>query len=544
MLHKIHDITPLPVLTGEHGSGPVRHHHPIYRDLLPPCAGACLAGEDVQAWLVLARDGRYLEAWQILMRANPLPAVEGRVCYHPCEAACNREELDEAVSIHAVERFLGDLALAEGWQIPVEAPSSGKRVMVVGAGPSGLSAAYHLTLLGHQVVILEAGPVAGGMLHFGIPAYRLPREILRQEVGRIEAMGVRISLNHKVDDLLAEQTAGRFDAVFLAIGAHAGKHIDIPARDAVRVLDAVSMLHGVSLGERPKLGRRVVIYGGGNTAMDAARTAKRLGASEAIIVYRRDRAHMAAHDFEATEALSEDVKIRWLTTIKEIDGASLTVEEMEIGPDGFPHPTGRLDTLEADSVVLALGQEAESGFLRTIEGIQFKADGTVMVGPDMMTGYAGIFAGGDMAPGERTVTAAVGHGRRAARYIDAWLQGTACVTQQPPRQVRFTDLHLPVMTDAEQVRQKSLASGERARGFKEVVHGLSEHDAQREAERCLSCGVCFECDNCYASCPEQAIIKLGPGKRYRFDYARCTGCATCYEQCPCHAIEMEPEAAS
>ncbi len=214
-----------------------------------------------------------------------------------------------------MERFLGDLATSEGWTPAVEAPPSGKRVLVVGAGPSGLSAAYHLTRLGHAVEIHEAGPVPGGMLHFGIPAYRLPRAELMAEIARIEAMGVRIVLNHKVTDLLAEKQAGGFDAAFVAIGAHVSRHVDIPARDAARVLDAVSLLREVGAGEKPLLGRRVVIYGGGNTAMDAARTARRLGADEALIVYRRDRAHMPAHEFEADEALAEGVKIKWLTTI-------------------------------------------------------------------------------------------------------------------------------------------------------------------------------------------------------------------------------------
>ena len=228
-------------LTLPHGAGPFRTRLPHYVSLLPPCNHACPAGENIQAWLALAQAGDYRQAWETLMADNPLPATHGRVCYHPCESACNRAELDSAVSIHAVERFLGDMATAEGWSVPV-APATGRRILVVGAGPSGLSAAYHLARLGHQVEIREAGPLPGGMLHFGIPAYRLPRADLLAEIARIERMGVRIVLNHKVTDLLAERNAGRFDAVFVAIGAHVGKHADIPARDAVRVLDAVALL--------------------------------------------------------------------------------------------------------------------------------------------------------------------------------------------------------------------------------------------------------------------------------------------------------------
>ena len=541
MMAKPTDMTPVVNLTHSKGTGPVRSQRPTYVDLLPPCNNACPAGENIQAWLDLAQAGKYREAWETLVRDNPMPAVHGRVCYHPCEGACNRGELDAPVSIHAVERFLGDLADKEGWPFKVEAAPSGKRVLVIGAGPSGLSAAYHLARLGHAVKIHEAGPLPGGMMHFGIPAYRLPRENLMKEIQRIEAMGVEIVVNHKVEDVLAEKSAGNFDAVFIAIGAGVGKHVDIPARDAGRVLDAVSLLHKVKEGEPPLLGRRVVVYGGGDTAMDAARTAKRLGADETLIVYRRDQAHMPARAFEVQEAVEEGVKIKWLTTIKEIVGPDLTVEMMELDANGRPQPTGRFETLKADAIVLAIGEETDSGFLRRVPGIEFAEEGIVKVGPDMMTGHPGIFAGGDMVPGERSVTISVGHGKRAARHIDAWLRGEE---YQPPRKhplVTFNMLHLPVYSDADPSPQKTLAAVQRVRTFEEVVAGLTEKEAHYEAQRCLSCGNCFECDNCYAACPEDAIIKLGPGRRYRYDYSKCTGCAVCFEQCPCHAIEMVPE---
>jgi len=536
------DMTPVVDLTREKGTGPVRARRPIYVDLLPPCNHACPAGENIQAWLDLAQAGKYRQAWEILVRDNPMPAVHGRVCYHPCENSCNRGELDAPISIHAIERFLGDLAAQEGWPFKIDAPPSGKRVLIVGAGPSGLSAAYHLARLGHAVEIRDAGPLPGGMMHFGIPAYRLPRAELMREIRRIEAMGVKIVVNHKVADVLAEKREGGFDAVFIAIGAGVGKHIDIPARDAVRVLDAVALLHNVTTGEAPRLGRRVVVYGGGNTAMDTARTAKRLGAEEALIVYRRDRAHMPAHAFEADEAIEEGVKIKWLSTIKEIVGPELTVETMELDAAGRPQPTGRFETLTTDAIVLALGQETDSRFLRQVPGIAFAPDGAVKIESDMMTGHAGIFAGGDMVPGEQSVTISVGHGKRAARHIDAWLRGSRYDSPAKHPLATFDMLHLPVYSDAEPRPQKTLALAERARGFDEVVAGLTEKEARYEAQRCLSCGNCFECDNCYAACPEDAIVKLGPGRRYRYDYAKCTGCAVCFEQCPCHAIEMIPEA--
>ena len=270
--------------------------------------------------------------------------------------------VDAAVEIHAVERYLGDLAAAENWPFPIDAPPSGKRVLIVGAGPSGLAAAYHLARLGHGVEIRDAGPVPGGMMHFGIPPIGCPVADLMTEIHRIEAMGARITLNHKVEDVVAERDAGSFDAVFVAIGAEVSRHVEIPARDAARVLDAVTFLRDADAGEAPRLGRRVIIYGGGNTAMDAARTARRLGADEALIVYHRDRAHMPARAFEADEAIEEGVKIKWLTSITEIVGPSLTVERMTLDENGKPQPTGEIETLEADAVVLALGQQTDSAF--------------------------------------------------------------------------------------------------------------------------------------------------------------------------------------
>jgi len=523
------------------GTGAHRSRKPVYMDFLPPCNHACPAGEDIQAWLALAQNGEYEAAWQTLIEHNPFPAIHGRVCYHPCETACNRAYTDEEVSIHAVERFLGDLAMEKGWKPEFTAPEGGKKVLIIGGGPSGLSAAYHLTRLGHEVEIREAGPVAGGMIHFGIPAYRMPRKELQQEIKRVEDMGVKITLNHRVSDVHAEKADGNFDAVFIAIGAHLGKKIDIPSRDAGKMLDAVSFLRSVENGEDVKLGRKVAIYGGGNTAMDAARTAKRLGAEEAVIIYRRDRANMAAHEFEADEAMEEGVKINWLRTIKEIDATTFKVEVMEIDETGRPQPTGKFEELEADSLIMAVGQDTDTGFLKNIEGIEINWDGTVTVNDHMMTGAEGIFAGGDMVPAERSVTIATGHGKKAARYIDGWLRGEPYIPADKHPIVDHEKLRLWYRTEAPQVEQGELEASKRASSFDEILQGLSEKEAKFEAKRCLSCGNCFECDGCYGSCPEDAIIKLGKGKRYLYDYDKCTGCASCYEQCPCYAIEMVKE---
>ncbi|MBT6032861.1 MAG: NAD(P)-binding protein [Kordiimonadaceae bacterium] len=537
-------MTPAADLTrNDQGTGPIRTRIPVYVDLLPPCNNACPAGEDIQTWLALAQDGEYEAAWRCLIADNPMPAIHGRVCYHPCEDSCNRAFIDSPVSIHAVERFLGDRALEKGWKPEITGEPSGKKILIVGGGPSGLSAAYHLTRFGHKVEIHEAGPIAGGMLHFGIPAYRLPRDELNAEINRITDMGVKVHLNHKVEDVIKEKEEGGFDAVFVAIGAHISNKVNIPQRDAGKVLDAVSYLRGVETGNAPKIGRRVAIYGGGNTAMDVARTAKRMGADEALIIYRRDRENMPAHDFEATEALEEGIKINWLRTIKEIDATEFKVEVMEIGDDGKPHSTGKFETLEADNLILALGQKTETAFLQGIEGMEFYDDGTVVVGPNMMTGCEGIFAGGDMVPSERTVTIAVGHGKKAARFIDGYLREKPYIAGDKHPIVGYERLRMWYRTHAAQKSQEQLPIVERT-SFDEITQGLPPSDALFEASRCLSCGNCFECDGCYGSCPEDAIIKLGPGKKYEYNYDKCTGCAVCYEQCPCHAIEMVTEGVS
>lgn len=536
------DLARPPDLAHERRTGPRRVRRPIYRDLTAPCNNVCPAGEDIQGWLALATDGRFEAAWRLLTRDNPFAGIHGRVCYHPCETACNRAQLDGSVSIHSIERFLGDLALEQGWRFESDARASGKRVLVIGAGPSGLSAAYHLRRLGHDVKICDAGPVAGGMMHFGIPAYRLPRDLLDAEIDRLRDFGVEFELNHKVTDLIAERDAGRFDAVFVAVGAHLSKRIEIPSRDAGQVFDALSYLKSAEAGEAPKLGRRVAVYGGGNTAMDAARVARRLG-HEPLIIYRRDYEHMPAHSFEADEAIEEGVKIHWLRSIKSIEADRFEVEVMAIDENGKPRPTGETETIEADDLILALGQDTDTDFLRDVPDIAMQRDGTVEVDRTMMTGHEGVFAGGDMVPAERSVTVAVGHGKKAARHIDAWLRGERHVDPEPPPLADFDKLRLWFYTDTAHRPQGQAEMKRRLTSFDEVVKGLNEADAVFEAKRCLSCGNCFECDGCYGACPEDAIARLGPGKGYEIDFQRCTGCAVCYDQCPSHAMEMidEPE---
>jgi 2-oxoacid:acceptor oxidoreductase delta subunit (pyruvate/2-ketoisovalerate family) len=520
-------------------TGSWRTSRPVYLDRMPPCNHQCPAGEDIQGWLFHAESGNYEKAWRHLTENNPFPAIMGRVCYHSCEDACNRGKLDAPVGINSVERFLGDEAIKQGWKLAPPAPESGKHVLIVGAGPSGMSAAYHLRRLGHRVTVHDAGPFLGGMMRFGIPKYRLPREVLDAEMQRVVDLGVTVKLNSKIDNILDSMKAGHFDAAFLAVGAHIGKRAMIPSGDAAKIVDAISVLRSMEGEDKPLLGRRVVVYGGGNTAVDVARTVKRMGA-EPIIVYRRTRDKAPAHDFEIEEALQEGVMIKWLSTIKQAGDHQITVEKMALDDKGFPQPTGEFETLEADSVVLALGQDVDLGLLDGVPGLEVK-DGVVRVGADLMTGHPGIFAGGDMVPAERNVTVAIGHGKKAARYIDAWLQGATYVPPAKHEIATFERLNAWYYADAPKTMRPMLDIIRRQSTFEEVQGGLDEKTALFEARRCLSCGNCFECDNCYGVCPDNAVIKLGPGKRFQFNYDYCKGCGMCVAECPCGAIKMEAE---
>jgi len=522
-------------------TGSWRTERPVYVDRLPPCNGECPAGEDIQGWLFHAESGNYEAAWRHLTRDNPFPAIMGRVCYHTCESVCNRGRIDAPVGINSVERFLGDEALKQRWRFEWPANETGRHVLVVGAGPSGMSAAYHLRRLGHAVTVIEAGPVLGGMMRFGIPKYRLPRDVLDAEMQRIVDMGVTVRLGAKVSDIVQAMKDGGFDAAFLAVGAHIAKRAYIPAKDSARILDAVAVLRSMEGEAPPQLGRRVVVYGGGNTAIDVARTAKRLGATEAVIVYRRTREKMPAHDFEVEEALEEGVMVKWLSTIKQAEGGALTIEKMTLDAKGNPQPTGELETLEADSVVLALGQDVDLSLLDHVPRLRVE-DGVVQVDPHtMMTSYPGLFAGGDMVPAERNVTVAIGHGKKAARHIDAWLRGVELAPAAKHAPATFERLNPWYYSDAPKTVRPQLDLARRTSSFDEVQGGLTEDNALFEARRCLSCGNCFECDNCYGVCPDNAVVKLGPGNRFAFNYDYCKGCGVCVAECPCGAIEMVPE---
>ncbi|MBL0304901.1 MAG: NAD(P)-binding protein [Chitinophagaceae bacterium] len=522
------------------GTGPKRLRRPVYVDFMPPCNSACPAGENIQAWMAHAQSGNYFEAFQTLVEDNPFPAVMGRVCVKPCETGCNRNHIDDTVNIHAVERYIGDEAIKQKWPVQFVVNSTEKKVLVVGAGPGGLSAAYHLARMGHTVEVYDAGGHPGGLLWTGVPDYRLPKEILDAEVDRIVKMGVKIRLNYKVQDVLTEKQAGNFDAVYLSIGAQLIRKEDFQHDDSVYITDAFSFFNEVKSNTSPYVRKKVVVYGGGKLALYLARMIKRFG-SEVSVYFPGDNKMMPAYDYETEDALAEGVDVQLFRSISKIEKYKMTLEKMKV-EKGKAVGTGEFETTDADVLIIANRQESDSGFLRSVAGIVVNEDGTVTINAERMTGYEGIFAGGDMLPGEnRSSTIAIGHGKKAAKYINGYLMQEPYQKPEKHPTASYRKLHMWYKTDAPQKEQDKLAPAVAVKSFDEVITGLSEPEARFEAQRCLSCGNCFECDGCFGACPEDAIIKLGKGNRYKFNYNACTGCAVCYEQCPCHAIEMIPE---
>lgn len=535
------DITkPVDLTLHAEGTGPLRTMRPIYVDFMPPCNSACPAGENIQGWLSHAQAGNYFEAFQTILEDNPFPALMGRVCVKPCETGCNRNHIDTTINIHAVERYIGDEAINQKWEVRFKSAPTGKRVLVVGAGPGGLSAAYHLTRMGHTVEIYEAGAHPGGLLWTGVPDYRLPNIILKSEIDRIVNMGVKIRLNYKVKDVLAEKVNGNFDAVFLSIGAQLIHKEDFEHDGSVYMKDAFAFFADYKLNASPYLKKKVVVYGGGKLALYLARIIKRFD-SDVTVYFPGDKKLMPAYDYESDDALAEGVDVQLLKSITGVKDKTITLEKMKV-EKGKAVGTGEFETIPADVLIIANRHEIDSGFLRSVAGISLNDDGAVNIDGQRMTGQEGIFAGGDMLPGEnRSATIAIGHGKKAAKYINAF------VTQQPfakPEKhptAGYRKLHMWYQTEAPQKEQDKLLPIQAIKSFDEIISGLDEKAARFEAQRCLSCGNCFECDGCFGACPEDAIIKLGKGNRYKFNYDACTGCAVCYEQCPCHAIEMISE---
>jgi NADPH-dependent glutamate synthase beta subunit-like oxidoreductase len=503
-----------------------------------PCKDTCPADTSAQGYIALIAQGRYEEALEVVKQYNPFPATVGRVCDHKCEDECNRGKVDGPVAICALKRFVADWAYAQadreaaqaGGTEPRPAPArvpshDAKRVAIVGAGPAGLSAGNFLAEMDYRVTIFEALPVPGGMMRVGIPPYRLPRQVLQREIDSILELGVELRLYSPISDINALFDQG-FDAVFLAIGAHEAQHLEIPGEDAQGVHHGVPFLRAVNLGEEIRLGKRVVVVGGGNTAIDAARSALRLGAETVTIAYRRSRAEMPANSWEIEDAEREGVHLELLTQPIEVLAeqgriTGLRCIRMRLGePDASgrrrPIPVeGSEFTIETDALIAAVAQAPEVSFLKPDHGLDITQRGTFVVNPETLeTSRPGIFAGGDSARGPGALIQAVADGRRAALSIDRYLRGVPLLTPrelEPLPVVRLTDQEIVELAEASEVNPEQRAvmstapAQERIRDFREVELGLSEEQARAEALRCLRCGICAECWRCVETCGADCI---------------------------------------
>jgi NADPH-dependent glutamate synthase beta subunit-like oxidoreductase len=551
-------------------TGTWRYLTPAYLNKLAPCNEACPAGEDVEAAMVLSGREDYLGAWEKITRENPLPRVCGRVCFHPCEGSCNRKDYDEAVAINALERFLGDYAFQAGRRFSPPAEKRKEKAAVIGSGPAGLSCAYHLASLGYGVTLFEALPQFGGMLRYGIPAYRLPKEILEQEIDQILALGVEPKANCRVGKDIKWEELKKFDAVFVASGAWRSLPLGVPGEDSPGVMSGVNFLQKVNSGEKVDLGERVAVIGGGNTAMDAARSALRLGAKP-LVVYRRTQEEMPAWQEEVSEAEEENIEVIYLSSPVKIITDRGKVRGIEclkniLGPPGKdgrrePVPIENSHfTLPADSVISAIGEAPDLSFLPPELQISQSA---IPVDETGATRVEKVFAGGDVVAQPRTVSFAIGSGKKAAMAIDATLRGKdAAEAIRMARQgekgslsmfryrnggsdgtaqevVKFSELNTAYFTRQGRRPKEKISAKERAKSFSEITPGLSKASALLEARRCFNCGVCNLCDNCFFFCPDLAISARPDKQGYEINYDYCKGCCICVEECPRGAISIE-----
>jgi len=541
---------------------------PVYVKRMPPCRSNCPSSEDIRGYLTYVAQSKdykrsyedaFDEAWHILTDKNPFPAVHGRICPHPCEDGCNRKYKpvpegfnrgeDGSVAIKNFERFVGDHGIKRGLKLKkLTDKKHNKKVAVIGAGPSGLSCAYQLSRKGYPVTVFESMEKPGGMLRYGITSYRLPREVLDAEIQKILDLGVELKCNTKVgDDISFEDLKKNYDAVYMAIGAQKGSKLNVEGESLSNVFSGVEFLHRINNGEKVNIGRRVMVVGGGNTAIDSSRVSRRLGA-EVTVLYRRTKNEMPALRDEIRGAEEEGVKFEFLTAPVSISrngkgSVDITCIKMKLGEKDKsgrqrPVPIENSNfTLEADTIIAAIGQEPD---LTNLDGFKNK-NGWLEINPsNRETSVAGVFTGGD-ALGLANATTAVGHGRRAAKSIEANLNGISYREAGAPRPVKDTDMILDYYPPAPRNNIKGLHVEERIDNFKEVCLPLTMEEAIAEANRCMSCGLCFTCDQCRIYCPREAISKdkKRPIGQIMFtDYTRCNGCHICAEVCPCNYIEM------
>ena len=553
-------------------TGAWRAQRPFYEDKTPPCSAACPAGNDIVAFIQKITEGDFEGAWSLIKEENPFPGICGRVCFHPCESKCNRGAYDEPVAIHALERFVSDYASTLNKKTERVPGARKGKVAVIGSGPAGMGCAYHLAKLHYEVTVFESSPSAGGMLRMGIPSYRLPKGVLDREISTIQALGVEIRTGIPFGEKLGLDDLKDYQATFIATGAHRGRGLNIPGEKGKSVFNGLDLLRKINVGHRGKLGDKVSIIGGGNTAIDVARSVIRLG-KKATILYRRSKEEMPAFEDEILEAIEEGVKIRYLVNPVRIqqkdDMKRLECLRMELGEkdeSGRRKPVAVPDSnffIEADTVIVAAGEEIEVSFLP--KGIE-KKDGIVLTQRDGNAGVKGIFAGGDLTSTQRTVAHAIGSGKKAALAIDCYLQGKNAeeaigqilIGEGPsltifrhlhpeerpmnPHVVAFEELNTDYFETSKRHREQRGLARKRIKGFEEVTSTLTEKIALKEAERCFSCGTCNGCENCYVFCPDASIVKVEEILSRQVDYDFCKGCGICFSECPRGAISLKEEA--
>ncbi len=535
------------------GGAEISPLRPRYVPKAPPCAGGCPNGNDIRRVLTTiaqaeaygrTNDQAFDLAWRLITERNPFPAVCGRVCPHPCEDACNRGAKDGAVAINAVERFVGDFGIQNKLALSkLTEERFPERIAVIGAGPAGLSCAYQLARRGYSVTVFEAFSQPGGMLRYGIPQYRLPREVLDSEIQRIIDLGVELKCSFIVGkDMTLEQLRAEHQAIFVGIGAHKGLKLRVPGEDAANVFTGTQFLNQVNSGESVAIGDKVIVIGGGDTAIDAARVSKRLGA-DVTVLYRRTRAEMPAIKPEIEGALEEGVKIEFLAAPVEIlrsNGTAVAARciRMELGepdksgrPRPVPKPGSEFD-VEATTIIAAISQEPD------FEGFDGLHQGKDWIKTDNWgaTGVDGVYAGGDdVELGLATI--AISQGRFAAEVIDARLRGKTLEPPAAPPCVPSEKVKLEWYKPAERHERKHSSLAERDLRT-EIELGLSPEEAMEEAKRCMSCGMCLDCETCWMYCTNSCFVRLPKGEHYKVKLEVCNGCKKCADACPCGYIEM------
>jgi NADPH-dependent glutamate synthase beta subunit-like oxidoreductase len=528
-------------------TGNFRFFRPVYKDKTPPCNHACPTGEQIQKYLDFVKHDRYLDGYLTILEDNPMPSVTGRVCYHPCETACNRAAHDEPIGIRSVERFLGDFGLQSGAK-PEIPPLNGRTIAIVGSGPGGLACAYHLRRMGYSSVIFEALDMPGGMLRAGIPAWHLPEEVLDKEIAKLTGLGgIEIRTGHRIDDLTP--LSRDYDAVFLALGQDVGRKLDIPGGTARGVIGAMEFLRETGLGRPVKIGTNVLVIGGGNTASDAARSALRLGRATSTIVSLESEDELLIVPEDLEQAKDEGVRLapnRALIRVETDDDGNVTaavLAEARLAKDADGRVTpqiaeGTETTVECDTILVAIGQ------VQVLDWLPGEYSNRGLIRADEFGQVAEkIFVGGDVMRGPSMVVDALGDGKRAARDIDRVLRTAPLEHDPDPEVMPYERLNTAYFRHAPRTTIPITPVDHRIHDQKtEVTLGYEAADAVKEADRCMSCGVCNGCDNCYIVCPDVSVMRdTRENGSYSIRTHYCKGCLVCVQECPTGCLEKVPE---